>query len=484
MSSSAIGLGFDGEAKEEGELSPPRKKKKKKRGDGEEETEDDDKEPKAIVGSRPRGQNVPLELRKENRDGIGRPKGDVGRERFVGSSGGGVGSSNVAAKSTKTTTEERVYVAYGDARRDPLTVRLFCFGFVFSRAEKNPLFYSDLFSLFVRARVLFIQTAEASHASNLALVKRLPDGAKPKLLNEVTFVLSKRNKTVKTVPNAVRYKCLYRLVAIRVGPHLSGGTDEEEEGKLKAMVEEAERVECECFEASNGNKSTYLSKVAQFTKSSEFAKVTEAMFLPKGSMLQDERSEAAAKIDLKFCERVRGEENVKFFRRAAKRARGEVDEEGEEEDDDDDDDEEEKNVALIAEEKEEGEQLSVKAAIEALLEDEMKQLIKAFKGRAGGVLFSHCVEKADEKTLEKTLKHHESKESNGQFLDANGGRIREKILKLWREYFVREREHVKANFNEDSEYWDPEESDAKNTYHLKQLFADEHYEECRLPWGE
>ena len=102
MSSSAIGLGFFGEAKEEGELSPPRKKKK--RGDGEEETEDDDKEPKAIVGSRPRGQNVPLELRKENRDGIGRPKGDVGRERFVGSSGGGGGSSNVAAKSTKTTT--------------------------------------------------------------------------------------------------------------------------------------------------------------------------------------------------------------------------------------------------------------------------------------------------------------------------------------------------------------------------------------------
>jgi len=479
------GLGFGGEqkeAKEEGELSPPRKKKK--RGDGEED--DDEKAPKAIVGSRPRGQNVPLEFRKENRDGIGRPKGDVGRERFVGSTGGV--SKNVAAKTTKTTTEERVYVAYGDARREPLTVRLFCFGFVFSRAEKNSLFYSDLFSLFVfaRARPIHIQTAEASHASNLALVKRLPDGAKPKLLNEVTFVLSKRNKTVKTVPNAVRYKCLYRLVAIRVGPHLSGGgtNEKEEEGKLKAMVEEAERVECECFEASNGNKSTYLSKVAQFTKSSEFAKVTEAMFLPKGSMLQDERSEAAAKIDLKFCERVRGEENVKFFRRAAKRARGEVDEEGEEEDDDDDDDEEEKNVALIAEEKEEGEQLSVKAAIEALLEDEMKQLIKAFKGRAGGVLFSHCVEKADEKTLEKTLKHHESKESNGQFLDANGGRIREKILKLWREYFVREREHVKANFNEDSEYWDPEESDAKNTYHLKQLFADEHYEECRLPWGE
>ena len=155
------GLGFGGEqkeAKEEGELSPPRKKKK--RGDGEED--DDEKAPKAIVGSRPRGQNVPLEFRKENRDGIGRPKGDVGRERFVGSTGGV--SKNVAAKTTKTTTEERVYVAYGDARREPLTVRLFCFGFGFSRAEKNSLFYSDLFSLFVFARARPIHTDGGSVA--------------------------------------------------------------------------------------------------------------------------------------------------------------------------------------------------------------------------------------------------------------------------------------------------------------------------------
>lgn len=122
-------MGGEEEAKEEGELSPPRKKKKKtKRGDDGEDV-DDDKAPKAIVGSRPRGQNVPLEFRKENRDGIGRPKGDVGRERFVG-------VSNVVV-AAKTTTEERVYVAYGDARKEPLTVRLFCFGFGFSRAEKN-----------------------------------------------------------------------------------------------------------------------------------------------------------------------------------------------------------------------------------------------------------------------------------------------------------------------------------------------------------
>lgn len=108
---------------------------------------------------------------------------------------------------------------------------------------------------------------------------------------------------------------------------------EENEGKLKAMVEEAERVERECVEASNGNKSTYLSKVAQFTKSSEFERVTEAMFLPKGSMLQDQRSEfARTKIDLKFCEFVRGTENVAFFRRAAKRARGEVDDDSDDED--------------------------------------------------------------------------------------------------------------------------------------------------------
>ena len=104
----------------------------------------------------------------------------------------------------------------------------------------------------------------------------------------------------KTVPTAVRYKCLYRLVAIRLA---RGGEDlnddvvatkffeEENEGKLKAMVEEAERVERECVEASNGNKSTYLSKVAQFIQSSEFDRVTEVMLLPIGSMLQDLESE-------------------------------------------------------------------------------------------------------------------------------------------------------------------------------------------------
>ena len=181
------------------------------------------------------------------------------------------------------------------------------------------------------------------------MVKRLPESAKPKLLmlNEEEAISSmKRQQRKKTVPTAVRYKCLYRLVAIRLA---RGGEDlnddvvatkffeEENEGKLKAMVEEAERVERECVEASNGNKSTYLSKVAQFTKSSEFERVTEAMFLPKGSMLQDQRSEfARTKIDLKFCEFVRGTENVAFFRRAAKRARGEVDDDSDDDSDDED----------------------------------------------------------------------------------------------------------------------------------------------------
>ena len=155
----------------------------------------------------------------------------------------------------------------------------------------------------------------------MAFVKRIPDGAKPKLLKEVTFVLSKSNtKGIKTVPNAVRYKCLYRLTAIRLA---NVDVEREDTVKVKEMVEEVERVECECFEASNGNKSTYLCKVAQFTKSNEFEKVTEGMFLPKGSMLQERRSETASTIDLAFCTFVRGSENIKFFRKAAKRARGE-----------------------------------------------------------------------------------------------------------------------------------------------------------------
>ena len=134
-------------------------------------------------------------------------------------------------------------------------------------------------------------------------MKRIPDGAKPKLLKEVTFVLSKSNKGIKTVPNAVRYKCLYRLTAIRLA---NVDVAREDTVKVKEMVEEVERVECECFEASNGNKSTYLSKVAQFTKSNEFEKVTEEMFLPKGSMLQERRSATASKIDLAFARSMRG----------------------------------------------------------------------------------------------------------------------------------------------------------------------------------
>ena len=60
---------------------------------------------------------VPLELRKEKKDGIGRPKGDRGREGFVGNRGIlDWGQKTFKKKKTKE------YVAYGDARKDPPTV--------------------------------------------------------------------------------------------------------------------------------------------------------------------------------------------------------------------------------------------------------------------------------------------------------------------------------------------------------------------------
>ena len=60
---------------------------------------------------------VPLELRKEKKDGIGRPKGDRGREGFVGNRRG------ILDWGQKTTTKKKKeYVAYGDARKDPPTV--------------------------------------------------------------------------------------------------------------------------------------------------------------------------------------------------------------------------------------------------------------------------------------------------------------------------------------------------------------------------
>ena len=70
---------------------------------------------------------VPLELRKEKKDGIGRPKGDRGREGFIGNRRG------ILDWGQKTATKKKKeYVAYGDARKDPPTVctRVFSLFFI------------------------------------------------------------------------------------------------------------------------------------------------------------------------------------------------------------------------------------------------------------------------------------------------------------------------------------------------------------------
>ena len=61
---------------------------------------------------------VPLELRKEKKDGIGRPKGDRGREGFVRNRG----ILDCGQKTLVNKTKKKEYVAYGDARKDPPTV--------------------------------------------------------------------------------------------------------------------------------------------------------------------------------------------------------------------------------------------------------------------------------------------------------------------------------------------------------------------------
>ena len=68
---------------------------------------------------------APLELRKEKKDGIGRPKGDRGREGFVGNKG-------ILDWGQKTKTKKKEYVAYGDSRKDPPTVctRVFSLFFI------------------------------------------------------------------------------------------------------------------------------------------------------------------------------------------------------------------------------------------------------------------------------------------------------------------------------------------------------------------
>ena len=98
---------LDGDEEEDGEI--PRRRRT------------DDFAPKAIALSSTKRQKkhhfVPLELRKEKKDGIGRPKGDRGREGFIGNRRG------ILDWGQKTTTKKKKeYVAYGDARKDPPTV--------------------------------------------------------------------------------------------------------------------------------------------------------------------------------------------------------------------------------------------------------------------------------------------------------------------------------------------------------------------------
>ncbi len=75
----------------------------------------DDFAPKAII---PKQHFVPLELRKEKKDGIGRPKGHRGREGFVRNRG----ILDCGQKTLVNKTKKKEYVAYGDARKDPPTV--------------------------------------------------------------------------------------------------------------------------------------------------------------------------------------------------------------------------------------------------------------------------------------------------------------------------------------------------------------------------
>ena len=105
---------------EDGEIPPVHKTSSRRR------TIDDEGllAPKAIVASKKRQKTkhfVPLELRKEKKDGIGRPKGDAGREGFVGR---GILDFGLDDERKKTgNNKKKEYVAYGDARKDPPTVR-------------------------------------------------------------------------------------------------------------------------------------------------------------------------------------------------------------------------------------------------------------------------------------------------------------------------------------------------------------------------
>ena len=68
-----------------------------------------------------------LEFRRENLEGVGRPRGDRGREMFSSKN-----TSNTIMKEEKKYIDI-YYEAYGDARRAPLTVIHYTFRFLFTR---------------------------------------------------------------------------------------------------------------------------------------------------------------------------------------------------------------------------------------------------------------------------------------------------------------------------------------------------------------
>ena len=107
---------------EDGEIPPVHSKTSSRR---RRRTDDDEGllAPKAIIAMSKRPKHfVPLELRKEKKDGIGRPKGDAGREGFVGRGILDFGLDFDERKKTLV-NKKKEYVAYGDARKDPPTVR-------------------------------------------------------------------------------------------------------------------------------------------------------------------------------------------------------------------------------------------------------------------------------------------------------------------------------------------------------------------------
>ena len=84
--------------------------------------------PTVIEAIKPKRQRMEfLEFRRENLEGVGRPRGDRGREMFSMKS-----NTNTLKKDEKKYSSE-YYEAYGDARRAPLTVIHYTFRFLFMR---------------------------------------------------------------------------------------------------------------------------------------------------------------------------------------------------------------------------------------------------------------------------------------------------------------------------------------------------------------